>query len=100
MFERAAGKPRQNQRFPGAGIFQNAENLDLKILDFVAAEYGLASAVHARPQVFERHNVKGGMRGSEAEQAEGDGGKSHHPTSVIRVPEPPKPISEANSRQW
>ena len=56
VFERSAGEPRQNQRFLGACVFQDAQNLDVEILDFVAAENGLAGAAHACLDVLEGHD--------------------------------------------
>ena len=68
MLERSAGKPPQDQRFLRAGIFQNAEDLNLKILDFVAVENRLADAVHARPDIFEGHDGEGRMGGRHGQQ--------------------------------
>ena len=56
MFERSAGQPAEDDRLPGASVFEDAENFDVEILDLIARENGLADAVHAGANVLERQD--------------------------------------------
>jgi hypothetical protein len=52
--QRPAREPRQNNGLPGPDVFQNAQDLHLKFLDFIALEYGFARSVLAGANIPKR----------------------------------------------
>ena len=64
MLQGTAGKPREDERFLGADIVEDAQNLDLKVVNLVAGEDRLADSVHTWLDIFQwkevRLRVKGG----------------------------------------
>ena len=56
FIQRPSGQSRQDDRLLGPDVFQNAQDLDLKFLDLVSGEDGLADAVLAGSNVTQREN--------------------------------------------
>ena len=61
--QRTAGKPRQNNGLPGPDIFQNAQDIHLEFLDFVALEDSFADGVLAGAHISQRVDCH--LRGGE-----------------------------------
>ena len=88
MFQRPAGKPRQNNGLAGADVFEDAQNLRLKSFHRAAGKYGTACGLHAGPDVFQRHNVqRGACRGNQRQECESAQKHAKHSFSVIGAAE-------------
>ena len=71
LFKRTAGKPRQDQVLLGGnGVLEDAENLDLELINPVAFEDGAAHSLQSRVDLVERKKLhavlaRGAGRGQE-----------------------------------
>ena len=52
-------EPHQNQVSSGLELFQDAQNLDVELLDFVPLENGLSVSLLARPDLLQRIEFNG-----------------------------------------
>ena len=62
LFQRTAGKARQDHGLAGSDVFEHAQDLHLEFLDLVAGKHGLADAPLAGLHFFQRKDGHLGKR--------------------------------------